>query len=288
MPNAAFTRINEHLAKLGQELLKNPRNATAGTLKQLDPKVTASPRLSFFAHGLGEVAPQITDDYWEWLSLLKDWGLAATPHASLAHTIDEVLAAIDAFARSAPPFPFRPMAWWSRCAPSNSVQPSAKPARARAGSIAYKYPAEQVRDGAQGGHLAGGQGREPHAGRRVGAGLRRPAPRLQRDAAQHRSDPASGYRIGDTVVIERAGEVIPYVVAAIEKRPGAGSRSRCRRSVPPAAPVEKEEGTPYIRCDNPACPDQLKERLRWFCGRNQMNVEHLGESLIDQWWMPNW
>jgi DNA ligase (NAD+) len=90
--------------------------------------------------------------------------------------------------------------------------------------------------------------------------------------------------LGDTVILERAGEVIPYVVEVVaEKRPRGAKPVEAPRTCPCCgAAVEKEEGTPYIRCVNPACPDQLKERLRWFAGRSQMDIEDLGEKLIDQ------
>src|SRR5690606_17203975 len=93
-----------------------------------------------------------------------------------------------------------------------------------------------------------------------------------------------GVKIGDTVTIEKAGEIIPQVVAAVEaKRP-----KDARPIVPPTTcpacgeAVVKDPDSPYIRCVNPACPQQLKERLRWFCARGQMDVDRLGTKLIDQ------
>jgi DNA ligase (NAD+) len=90
--------------------------------------------------------------------------------------------------------------------------------------------------------------------------------------------------LGDTIVIERAGEVIPYVVGVnVEKRPGGAKAVEAPRKCPCCGSVvEKEEGTPILRCVNPACPDQLKERLRWFCARGQMDIEDLGEKLVEQ------
>jgi len=91
-------------------------------------------------------------------------------------------------------------------------------------------------------------------------------------------------RIGDTIVLEKAGEVIPYIVQVVkEKRPSQTQEVKPPKTCPSCgSEVVKEEGTPYIRCENPECPDQLKERVRWFCARNQMNIERLGEALIDQ------
>jgi DNA ligase (NAD+) len=90
--------------------------------------------------------------------------------------------------------------------------------------------------------------------------------------------------IGDTVVVEKAGEVIPYVREAVpEKRPkGAKPVEPPRRCSSCGSKVEKESDGPYIRCDNPECPAQFRERLRWFCGRGQMDIENVGEALVDQ------
>src|SRR5439155_8094098 len=90
--------------------------------------------------------------------------------------------------------------------------------------------------------------------------------------------------LGDTVIVERAGEVIPYVVEAVAEKRHKGAKAIEAPSKCPScgAKVEKEEDAPYIRCLNPACPAQLKERLRWFCHRGQMDIEGLGDVLIDQ------
>jgi len=90
--------------------------------------------------------------------------------------------------------------------------------------------------------------------------------------------------IGDTVVIERAGEVIPYVrQAVVEKRPKGAKKVEPPSKCPSCGkPVEREADTPYIRCVNPDCPAQFRERLKWFCGRGQMDIENVGDALVDQ------
>ncbi len=97
MGNADFQRINKQREAEGLEIFKNPRNLTTGTLKQLDPKITASRRLRFVAHGLGQVRPLPTQSYWEWIKLLKNWHLPITEETSYAADIDSALAAIKAF-----------------------------------------------------------------------------------------------------------------------------------------------------------------------------------------------
>jgi DNA ligase (NAD+) len=90
--------------------------------------------------------------------------------------------------------------------------------------------------------------------------------------------------IGDTIVLEKAGEVIPYIRQAVpEKRPKGAKPIEAPRKCPSCGtPIEKEEGTPYVRCPNESCPGRLRERLKWFVGRNQMDIENVGEALIDQ------
>lgn len=284
MPDAAFTRLNERLLADGQEAMKNPRNATAGTLKQLDPKITASRGLAFFAHGLGQVQPLPTHDYWHWLELIRAWGLPTPPHVAMAKDIDEVLKEIAAFAQVRPGLPFETDGMVVKVRSLKQRDHLGETSKSPRWVIAYKYPAEQKETPLNGVTWQVGK-----------AGTLTPVAELEPvDVAGSTVKRASLHNIEqiqrldiylhDTVVIEKAGEVIPYVVRpVVEKRP-----ANARPIIPPevcpscGAPVKKEADTPFIRCDNPECPAQLKERIRWFCARNQMNIEHLGESLVDQ------
>lgn len=282
MPNAAFTRINEGLVARGEEPLKNPRNAAAGTLKQLDPKVTASRGLAFLAHGLGEVRPSPPDDYWAWLQRLRQWGLPIPPNAQLATTVDEVLLAIEKFAATRSTLPFLTDGMVIKVRSLRQREKLGYTSKSPRWVIAYKYPAEQVPTTLNGITWQVGK-----------AGTLTPVAELAavdvagstvRRATLHNIEQIQRLdaRIGDTVLIEKAGEVIPYVVRVItESRPAGAMEIQ-----PPAAcpscqqPVVTE--APFVRCTNPECPAQLKERIRWFCARGQMNVERLGESLVDQ------
>ena len=150
--------------------------------------------------------------------------------------------------------------------------------------IAYKYPAEQAQtvllnvrwQVGKNGTLTPVAEMEPVfvAGTTV------------RNASLHNIEQIQrlGVMIGDTLTIEKAGEIIPQVIAVIEKkRPRDARPIRPPRHCPECGgEVVKDEDSPYIRCVNPACPRQLKERLRWFCGRGQMDVDRLGTKLIDQ------
>lgn len=284
MPDDVFTRVNEALVAAGEEPMKNPRNATAGTLKQLDPKVTASRYLAFFAHGIGQVEPMPTDDYWQWLGMLRQWGLPTTPHVSLAHTIDGVLQTIERFAEMRTELPFQTDGMVVKVRSLSQRSKLGETAKSPRWVIAYKYPAEQVETvlervvwqvGKAGTLTPVAELRPVHV---AGTTVKRAS--LHNIEQIQRLD----IRIGDSVIIEKAGEIIPYVVRTlVEKRPAGAAPITVPANCPSCQqPVKKEADTPFVRCDNPECPAQLRERLRWFAARNQMNIEHLGEALIDQ------
>ncbi|HEY8666393.1 MAG TPA: NAD-dependent DNA ligase LigA [Tepidisphaeraceae bacterium] len=284
MPNSEFQRVNKELAAAGEEPLKNPRNATTGTLKALDPKFTASRRLRFVAHGAGEVIEMPVDSYWDWMRLIKKWGLPVAEHTDRCKDIDEVLEAINKFATVRGTLAYQNDGMVVKVDSFAQRQRLGATSKAPRWVIAFKYPAEQMQTKllevrwqvGKGGNLTPVAEMEPVfvAGTTV------------RRATLHNIEQIErlGVHIGDTIVIEKAGEVIPYVVQVVpDKRPKSSEPI-----VPPAtcpscgAKVEKEEGTPYIRCVNPVCPAQFKERLRWYCGRNQMDIENVGEALVEQ------
>ncbi len=284
MQNAQFQRMNEELIAAGDEALKNPRNATAGTLKNLDSKIVAQRKLDFIAHGIGQVSKLPTDDYWQWLSFIKRWGLPTNPHTALAENVDEVLATIEKFASVRGTLSYQTDGMVVKVASLAQRERLGATSKSPRWVIAYKYPAEQMQtilrdvtwQVGKGGNLTPVAELEPVfvAGTTVKRATLHNIEQVQR----------LGIHMGDTIVIEKAGEIIPYVVQAVpEKRP-AGAHP----VTPPAkcpscgSPVEKEADTPYIRCNNPECPAQFKERLRWYCGRNQMDIEEVGEKLIEQ------
>src|SRR4051794_33721645 len=106
MDNEDFQRVNKAIEAEGEEPYANPRNLTSGTLRRLDPKIVSKRRLRFLAHGLGQVDPQPVDHYWEWTHLLREWGLPLPREVSQAKNIDEVLRAIEDFAKVRPSLPY--------------------------------------------------------------------------------------------------------------------------------------------------------------------------------------
>lgn len=284
MENAEFQRINRERESKGEETFANPRNFTAGTLKQLDPKITASRRLRFSAHGLGQVDPPPDDSYWENLKQLRSFGIPTSEHDQRAKSIDEVVRIIEDFAKARGTLAYQTDGMVVKIDSLAQRDQLGATSKAPRWVIAFKYPAEQVQTVLRDVEWQVGKG-----------GTLTPVARLEpvfvagttvSNASLHNIEQieAKDIHIGDTVVVEKAGEIIPQVVQVIlEKRPKGARKVKQPTTCPSCGSrVEKEADTPYIRCVNPACPAQLKERLRWFCARNQMDIERLGEALIDQ------
>lgn len=284
MPDAAFLDVNKRLVAAGQEPMKNPRNAAAGTLRQLDPKITASRKLAFLAHGAGEVRPMSVSSYWQWLQLLRKWGIPTAPSSKIVDTIEEVLAEIRDFASIRPTLPFQTDGMVVKVDDFAQRGVLGETSKSPRWVIAYKYQSEQAETILQGVTWQVGKGgrltpvAEMDAVDVAGSTIRR--------ATLHNIEQiqALDIRIGDTILIEKAGEVIPYVVRpVIEKRPASARPITAPKNCPSChSAVSKEPDTPYITCDNPECPAQLKERVRWFCARNQMDIEGMGEALVNQ------
>jgi DNA ligase (NAD+) len=284
MPNSVFQKLNQALEAEGKEGFANPRNATGGTLKQLDSRIAASRSLRFVAHGLGEVKPQPFDSYWDFMQAVSGMGIPLPEHVQKADTIDEVVAAIHAFETTRGKLAYQTDGMVVKVDSFAQREKLGVTSKAPRWVIAYKYAAEQAQTRLLGctwqvgrtGKLTPVAGLEPVF--LAGTTVKR--------ASLHNIDQIDrlGVHLGDTVVIEKAGEIIPQVVQVVEeKRPKGAQRIGIPHQCPSCGTkIEKEEGVPDIRCYNPACPAQLKERLRFFCARGQMNIERLGDKLIDK------
>ena len=284
MDNVDFQRVNTDLVAAGEEAYANPRNLSAGTLRRLDPKIVARRRLRFLAHGVGQVKPMPADSYWEWTQLLRGWGLPLPREISRVETVDEAIKTIHDFEAIRPKLPYMTDGMVMKVDAFAQREILGANSKSPRWVIAYKYETEQqqtvLRDVrwqvGKGGNLTPVGDLEPVF---VG-GVTVTHVTLHNIDQIRRLE----LHLGDTVVIERAGEVIPYLVEAIEEKRPRGARPVAEPTACPscAGPVERETDSPYIQCINPDCPAQLKERLRWFCGRSQMDIEGLGDKLIEQ------
>jgi DNA ligase (NAD+) len=284
MANADFLRLNQLKEEAAEEPIANPRNGAAGTLKLLDSRIVAQRRLKFVAHGVGEVTDIPVTCYWDWLAMIREYGLPTAAHAKRVDDVDAVIAYIEKFAELRHKLPYQTDGMVVKV--DDFAQREKLGARSKAPRwvIAYKYQPDQVETTLQDVHWQVGR-----------LGTLTPVAHLEpvlvagttvKRASLHNIEQIQrlGVRVGDRVIIEKAGEVIPQVVKVVtEKRPHRTVEIAVPAHCPSCgAQTHKPEDTPYILCINPACPAQIRGRLRAFCARGQMNIDHLGEALIDQ------
>lgn len=289
-----FARINRDLEAEGEDALANPRNATTGTLKNLDPNLIASRRLVFCAHGRGEVSePAFATTHSGFLAAIRALGVPTTTHLSICPDIHAVLAAIEAFEQTRRTLDFQTDGMVVRVDDFDQQKRLGLTSKSPRWVTAFKYPPDRkttiLLDVL---HQVGKTGKvTPRATMQpiLLAGTTVQHATLHNYGQIRQKD----IRIGDTVEIEKAGEIIPYVVGVVHDRRPKGAKKIEAPSVCPecGGPVEIEYPDPENpdpdtesarRCVNPECPAQVREKLIWFCGRKQMDIEGLGEKTIDQ------
>ena len=286
MTNSELVRLNELRAASDEAPFANPRNATAGSLKLLDPKLCGARRLRFLAHGLGAADGLEASSYAEILGDLKRRGVPIGPHTSVYESIDEVIAHADRWATLRNDLDYQTDGLVIKV--DDLVQRQRLGARSKSPRwvIAYKYAAEQAITTVRNISIQVGR-----TGKFTPVADLTPVPlagTTVKRASLHNADEIArkDVRIGDTVVIEKAGEIIPQVVRVeVEARDGSEVPFLFPTACPSCgAPAEKVSGEVDQRCSNPPsrCPDQLKEWIRWFAHRDAMDVEGLGAKLIEQ------
>lgn len=280
----AFQRMNREREEAGQPVFANPRNAAAGSLKQLDSTITAKRPLDIFFHGAGIVADATLASHTEFRSAIQDWGLKPVPLARVCHGLKAILEFRDEMEARRDELPYEIDGLVVKVNDHELQRRLGEIARSPRWAIAYKFKPRQATT-----RIVDIQ---PNVGR---TGTLTPVASLEavgiggvvvKSASLHNMDEIArkDIRIGDTVLVERAGDVIPYVVKVIEeKRTGQEKHFRMPEKCPVCgAAVYREEGEAAYRCIGISCPAQLKESLKFFGSRNAMDIEGLGEKLIDQ------
>ena len=280
----AFQRMNREREEAGQPVFANPRNAAAGSLKQLDSTITAKRSLDIFSHGAGIVAGASFASHTEFREAIQDWGLKPVPFARLCRGTEDILKYRDEMETQRDELPYEIDGLVVKVNDNELQRRLGEIARSPRWAIAYKFKARQATT-----RILDIQ---PQVGR---TGTLTPVASLQavpiggvvvKSASLHNMDEIArkDIRIGDTVVVERAGDVIPYVVNVIEdKRSGQEKHFHMPEQCPVCgAAVYREEGEAAYRCIGISCPAQLKESLKFFGSRTAMDIEGLGEKLIDQ------
>jgi DNA ligase (NAD+) len=283
MPDASFERVNRERAAAGEPLFANARNSTAGSLKSLDSSVVRSRGLHFTAHGRGAVEGlEDVPDYWTFHERLRALGIPVSRASVRCETIEDVVAEIEGFDARRAGLGFAIDGMVVRVDRFDQQDDLGATSKAPRWCIAFKYPAEQAETRllrvdwqvGKGGTLTPRATMDPV----FVSGTTVQHATLHNIEEIHRKD----IRIGDLVVVEKAGEIIPQV---IEARTGARDGSEVSIEGPTTCTecsgVVEQEG-PKLYCTNPECPAQFRERLKWFVGRGQMDVDGFGEKLIDQ------
>ena len=279
----AFEKVNAGREAEGEPLFANPRNAAAGTLRLLDSRITARRRLDAWMYGIAEAAP-MPKSQGETLERLRSLHFPVHPHWRRCDDFEEVREFVEEWREKRRGLAFETDGVVIKIDDRAVQWELGATAKSPRWALAYKFPAEEattvVREiGVQVGRTGT---LTPvalfDAVALAGTTVRRATLHNYEDLAR------KDVRVGDTVVVEKGGDVIPKVVRVVlQKRPPAAEPFAMPSRCPVCGdPVVREEGEVATRCVNPACPAVVREALRHFCGRRAMNIEGLGEKLIDQ------
>jgi DNA ligase (NAD+) len=282
MLRRAFERLNGERDERGLSRFANPRNAAAGSLRVLDPSVTASRQLEFYTYYLLAGGQRFHSSHWESLEALARMGFKVNNHRKLCKTLDELLAFCREWESKRDDLPYEIDGVVAKVDSAEQQNRLGYTAKAPRWAIAYKYAARQA--------VTTVENIEVQVGR---TGALTPVAHLTpvevggvtvSRATLHNEDEIArlGLQVGDSVVIERSGDVIPKVVRVHTQ----GSYRR-RFVIPKHCPVcggkvVREEGEAASRCINTNCPARLKESILHFASRSVMNIDGMGDALVDQ------
>ena len=284
IPNSEFIRINQRREDAGEPLFANPRNSTAGSLKMLDSRLVAQRGLRFLGYALGLIEPGWDIGHAESLQRLKAFSIPVSPHYQIGRDVDEVIEICDQWEQKRHDLDYQIDGMVIKIDDIHQRRQLGQTSRAPRWCMAYKFAAERAETTIQSISVQVGK-----------TGALTPVANLApvqlagttvSRASLHNFDEVArkDVRVGDTVLVEKAGEIIPQVTEVITEKRSQNSKSfpvprecpECKSS------VVKDENGVYIRCVNPACPAQLVERVRHFAGRNQMDIEGLGIAVVEQ------
>jgi DNA ligase (NAD+) len=278
-----FAAMNRQREAAGEKLFVNPRNATAGTLKMQDPAIVASRPIRFFAYTLLTADMTLTSHY-DNLQLMSTLGLPVNEHARRCHSIDEVIDFWKTWEAQRDSLPYDIDGIVVKVDALKHQQVLGNIAKSPRWAMAFKFAARKAETVLEGITLQVGR-----------VGTITPVAELQpvflggttvSRATLHNEDYIAelDLRIGDTVVVERGGDVIPKVSAVlIAQRPPDARRFVMPRECPACgSPIYRPEGEANSYCENTACPAQVKGRIEHFAHRGAMDIEGLGEAVVDQ------
>jgi DNA ligase (NAD+) len=282
-----FFALNEAQTALGLKVFANPRNAAAGSLRQLDPEITRSRPLCFWAYAWGESTPQPSETHWGMLQCFREWGLPVNPLIRRCESIDEALAFHRDLGAERASLPYEIDGAVYKVDRLDWQHRLGMVSRAPRWAIAHKFPAEQAQTVIEKIDIQVGR-----------TGSLTPVARLApigvggvivTNATLHNEDEIArkDIRVGDTVIVQRAGDVIPQVVGVVLDRRPPGAEPYVFPDHCPVcgAHATREEGEVVRRCTGGlTCAAQAVERLRHFVSRDAFDIEGLGEKQVRAFW----
>jgi DNA ligase (NAD+) len=284
LSSEAFQQLNRERDEQGLPVFANPRNAAAGSLKQLDSRITAKRSLDIFCHGAGSVIGAAFASQAQFRDVIRSWGLKTVPFGRLCRGMAEILAYRDDIEARRDQLPYEIDGLVLKVNSVDWQRRLGEIARSPRWAIAYKFKPRQAST-----RILDIQAQVGRTGTLTPVASLEAVPIggvIVKSASLHNMDEIGrkDIRIGDTVLVERAGDVIPYVVKVLEEKRTGDERHFQMPSHCPVcgAEVYREEGEAAYRCVGISCPAQLKESLKFFGSRNAMDIEGLGDKLIDQ------
>jgi DNA ligase (NAD+) len=282
LPKQSFARINAELEEAGKPTYANPRSAAAGAVRQLDPRITARRGLSMFTYAMDPSGPARSQK--EILDLLGRLGFRVNPHHRTAASLDDISGFLDEWRERRHDLDYETDGVVIKVSRLDQQAELGAVSRSPRWAIAYKVPPEEkeavVEDIRVQVGRTGAATPVAHLSPTVLAGT------TVRRATLHNEDEVArkDVRIGDTVILHKAGDVIPEIVRVVlERRPRGAKPWRMPGECPSCGTeLVREEGEVVRRCLNPLCPAQRREKLRHFASRAGMNIEGLGDAVIDQ------
>ncbi len=284
LPKKDFVALNQEQEKKGEKLFANPRNAAAGSIRQLDPKIAAERPLVLFAYGVGMTDYSMPETLAAYEDLLATWGFLVSPERKICRGVEDVLTFYQRIKKIRAQLEFEIDGTVIKLNRLAEVDQAGYISRNPRGMIAFKFPASQetsviediVIQVGRTGTLTPVAHLRPV---RVGGVMVSRATLHNQDEIDRKD-----VRIGDTVVVQRAGDVIPEVVSVVtEKRTG----NERRFVIPDHCPIchskaERKEGEVALRCVARNCVAKLRERIRHFVMKDAMNIDGLGEKIVEQ------
>ncbi len=284
MSEKDFLKINAEKEKMGEELFANPRNAAAGSLKLLDPKMVKKRHLNILVHGVGALEAKNIESQYELLEYMKSLGIRVNPHIEKFHGIEDAIKYCDSWEKKKDKLDYPVDGMVVKVNSFELQRKLGATTKSPRWMIAYKFPAERkptklldiiVQVGRTGILTPVAVLKPVHlSGTMVSRSTLHNIDEIER----------KDIRIGDTVIVEKSGEIIPQVVSVVNEKRTGGEK---KFSMPKICPVcgsdtVRPKDEVAIRCDNVSCKAQIEQRILHFASRNAMDIEGLGEAVVEQ------